>query len=135
VSAEQRRREVLRRIRDVSGFRLYDNMAESRSVRTEITYLDNHGLIEIAADSFWCRLIPADHKGPELVAEMTLARLPAAEPGMLFNVYIHRKGRKQRTVVRERALGVWTREDVDRARASAERLAALFGDQSAASAV
>jgi hypothetical protein len=77
--------------------------------------------------SFWCSLVPVDHSGPELVAEMALSSLPAAEPGMVFTVYVHRRGRKVRTVVRERDLGVWTQEEIDGARARAKELVSLFG--------
>ncbi len=50
TAAEEKRREVLRRIRDVldhhDGPRLYDSISKSRSVRTEIAKLIDDGLIE-----------------------------------------------------------------------------------------
>lgn len=46
TTAAIRRREVLNRIRDVVGDRLYDNMDRGRSVRVEVAKLLADGLIE-----------------------------------------------------------------------------------------
>jgi hypothetical protein len=45
---------------------------------------------EVVRDSFWARLLPVDHGGPELVAEFDWSRLPDAEPGVLFNLCVRR---------------------------------------------
>lgn len=46
TKAEARRLEVLRRIRDVTGDRLYDSMSESRSVAGDLAKLHRDGLVE-----------------------------------------------------------------------------------------
>lgn len=69
---------------------------------------------EVEGGSFWALLEPVGHKGPEIVAEFDLKHLPTAMPGVVFNLYTHRRGRKVRTVLRERVLPPFTAEELDR---------------------
>ncbi len=71
------------------------------------------GLVDnIAEGQLWCRLIPVDHDGPELWAAFEVERLSDVQAGDLFNLYVWRRGRKVRTVLRRRDLGAWTAEEL-----------------------
>jgi len=83
---------------------------------------------EMDARSLWTFLVPVDHEGPEVVAEFERAHLPDAQPGTLFNLYIHRRGRKTRTVLRERRLPPWTAEELAEVRERAGLLARRLQD-------
>lgn len=83
-------------------------------------------MIEVDGDSLWAQLVPVDHDGPHLQAQFDLPRLPQAVPGLLFNLYVHRRGRKVRVVLRPRPLGSWTVEELDAARTKARRRSAMF---------
>lgn len=83
------------------------------------------GLVEdVDGDQFCARLLPVHREGVELWADFPLDRLPSAKPGVLFNLYVHRRGRKFRTVLRQRDLGAWTAEELEAIRAEAQRLCA-----------
>ncbi len=73
-----------------------------RRRRKRRTYRWEGAVEEILGDSFWAQLIPADHTGPELMAEFLLKYLPHARPGVLFNLYTHRRGKRFRFVIRGR---------------------------------
>ena len=75
---------------------------------------------ELDADTLWVRLIPTDHKGPELRAEIDRCRLPDAQPGSIFNLYTHVRGKKVRTVIRLKTLPVWTAEELAEIEARAQ---------------
>lgn len=71
------------------------------------------GLVDnIGSGMLWCRLIPVDHDGPEVWAAFEVKRLPDAQAGDVFNLYVWRRGRKVRTVLRRRDLGVWTEAEL-----------------------
>jgi hypothetical protein len=86
---------------------------------------------EIEGDSLWAHIVPVDHKGPDLAIELAPARLPKAQLGTVFTIYIHVRGKKRRTVIRERRLRRWTQEEIDGIEARARELA--FWLQEAAS--
>lgn len=65
---------------------------------------------DICGGLLWCYLTPADHEGPELFVTFDHEHLPDARLGELFNLYVWRRGKKVRTVLRRRDLGVWTEE-------------------------
>lgn len=67
---------------------------------------------EVVGDRFSACLLAVDHKGPEVWAEFEMEHLPDAAPGVVFNLYVYRRGRKSRTVLRRRNLGVWTEADL-----------------------
>lgn len=90
-----------------------------------------HGVVEeIEGDSLWAKLVPDDHSGPELSAEFARAALPDAQLGTFFTIHAYRKGKKRRTVIRERRLPVWTQDQLDaiqaRAKEWAEKVAPLW---------
>mgnify|MGYP003422731325 FL=1 len=99
------------------------NLVSSRREHPRRTFRWEGLVEEVDEDSFWARLIPTDHKGPEIGAEFNLSRLPEAEPGVLFNLYMHRRGKKRRYVLRKRDLGVWTAEELASIKAKAHELA------------
>jgi hypothetical protein len=91
---------------------------------------------EVTADRFGARLIKLDRHtpdryAPELWAEFDLVHLPDAEPGVLFNLYVHRRGKKVRTVLRRRDLGIWAQEEIEAIRTEARRLARSLTEEHA----
>lgn len=80
--------------------------------------------LDLDDNTLWTRLIPVDHKGPEVLAEFDRRLLPDARPGSLFWVYVWRRGRKRREVVRLRRLPPLTAEERAEVEATARELAA-----------
>lgn len=101
-------------------------MKHPRQRRPRRVYRWEGYVIEVDGTSFWAQLVPADHDSPHLQAQFDLSRLPQAVPGLLFNLYIHRRGRKVRAVLRPRPLDSWTFEELDAARTKARRRSAMF---------
>lgn len=79
-------------------------MSHRNRRRTTRIYRWEGEVTEVGDDWFLCRLIPVDCECPELIAEIDLEKMPFAFPGCIFNLYIHRKGKKQRTVFREKTV-------------------------------
>lgn len=77
-------------------------MKHPRQHRPRRVYRWEGYVVEVDGDSFWAQLVPVDHEGPGLQAQFDLARLPQAVPGLLFNLYVHRRGRRMRSVLRAR---------------------------------
>lgn len=81
---------------------------------------------EIGDKVYYTSLVCLNDKLPDLEAEFWKHVCPGLEVGDIFTVYIHKRGKKVRTVVRRRDLGVWTQEEIDdimaKAREEARRL-------------
>ena len=82
----------------------------------------------IDGDGFTAMLAPVDHGGPDVIAEFGNERLPGAYPGRLLSLYIHRRGRRCRHVLRWRVLRPWTEEELACIRARAHELAEALSD-------
>ncbi len=96
-----------------------------------------HGYVEdVDATTLWIVLAranrPAGDPGIEVQAEFPRRLLPDAEPGIYVTLYVHRRGRKHRTILRPVEMPPLTQEQRDDIRRYAhERLAwinAVLGD-------
>jgi hypothetical protein len=82
------------------------------------------GIVDNIADGMlWCQLLPAGRDAPEVWAAFEVDRMPDAQAGDVFNLYVWQRGRKVRTVLRRRDLGVWTEAEVVAIREGAARMA------------
>jgi hypothetical protein len=81
------------------------------------------GFVLDADETVWVRLARIGGKRIEVDAEFSAADLPNAVKGQLLNLYVHRRGRKARSVLRLRPLTPRTPEELERIRAAADEYA------------
>lgn len=63
--------------------------------------------------TFWARLVPSDHKGPEIEAEFDESSLLRdLKAGEYLTLHVYRKGRKARILLRRKKVGAWTEEEL-----------------------
>ncbi len=76
--------------------------------------------------TMWLHLEPVGHHGIDVEAEFDRALLPDAERGTYITLYVHRRGRKSRTVLRKMNLPPWTQAEIDEVRRRARERYAEF---------
>lgn len=87
------------------------------------------GWVEVVEDDYLgLRLTPVDHRGSEIYAEFDRSWLPNAIEGRYITLYLHRKGKKRRLVLREKRLPPWTQDQLDAIQAAATIKAALLAE-------
>jgi hypothetical protein len=95
-------------------------------------------VLDVAADTFRAHLTPLRGEGREQVAEIYLTELDdddraLVQPGAVFYWsigYLDRPaGRLRASILRFRRLPGWTRQELARAQAEADRLRAIFADE------
>lgn len=76
---------------------------------------------EVCEDSIWVRLTPIDHKGHEISGEFDRSYLSNAIEGRYITLYLYKKGKKARLVMREKKLPPLTQEQLDQIKTQAKR--------------
>jgi hypothetical protein len=77
-------------------------------------------------ETVWVRLARVGGDRIEVDAEFVAADLPGAITGQWVNLYVHRRGRKVRSVLGLRPLKSWTPEELERIKATAAARAREF---------
>lgn len=76
---------------------------------------------------FWARVRRLGGDSLELEASFERSLLPHARVGMLFTLYVHRRGRRVRTVLRPKAVPPVTAEQIEQARRWVQETMAALG--------
>lgn len=73
--------------------------------------------------TIWARLVPVDHEGAEIVAEFDRAMCPGLREREYLTLYVHRRSKKTRAVLRPKAFQPLTAEQLAQIEVEAARQA------------
>jgi hypothetical protein len=80
---------------------------------------------ELSETSIWAHILPVDHEGPEVGAEFDRAMCRSLDAvGQYLTLYVHRRGKRVRAVLRPKVIAPLTAEQLEQIRANAARMAA-----------